>query len=57
MRPGLSDMYERMQSEYRARARNSDHVVDVFTFETLGGNSIETIFGLSFGLKTGLIFY
>ena len=35
MRPGLSDMYERLRSEYRARTRNSDNVADVFTFETL----------------------
>ena len=35
VRPGQNDAFKSLQSKYRARARNSDNVADVFTFRTL----------------------
>ena len=35
VRPGLNDEFKSLQSKYRARARNSDNVVEVVTFKTL----------------------
>ena len=34
-RPGQRDMFKNLQNKYRARARNSHNVADVFTFRTL----------------------
>ena len=35
VRPGLNDEFKSLQSKFRARARNSDNVVEVVTFKTL----------------------
>ena len=35
VKPRLNDKFKSLQSKYRARARNSDNVVEVVTFKTL----------------------